>query len=130
LQNRAHDERASTDQALEVGLRELWTSWKAFSQGKEIDKEVIGNSPLYFDFLSLVKKMRTPIGISKRSEMETIRMAAHAAIEDVGKLQRAVTTALMEINIRVEESEETCSSINLTDAFLSLPELETPALGS
>ncbi|KAA8898218.1 hypothetical protein FN846DRAFT_766111, partial [Sphaerosporella brunnea] len=80
-------------QALEVGLHELWSSWKAFSQRKEIDEEVIGDSPLYFDFLNLVKKMRTPIGVSKRSEMEAIRMTSHALIEDVGKLQRAVTTA-------------------------------------
>jgi hypothetical protein len=39
-------------QALKVGLRELWNSWKAFSQRKEIDEEVIGDSPLSLNNLS------------------------------------------------------------------------------
>ncbi|KAA8894352.1 hypothetical protein FN846DRAFT_912983 [Sphaerosporella brunnea] len=72
--------------------------------------------------------MRTPIGVPKRSEMVAVRMRAHAVIEDVRKLQSAVMTALTEISIRMEESEETFCSVHLSDAFISLPEVETPEL--
>lgn len=104
---------------LQHGVHRLWLSWKTFASAKEVDEAVLFKSPVYFDHVALIRRMRTPRKVKVAPEMADIREMAHvinqAAMVLQGhliKVQQRMEDAAAEEENQKEQalSRDECSS--------------------
>jgi hypothetical protein len=110
---------------LQHGVYRLWLSWKTFASAKEVDEVVLFNSPVYFDYVALIRRMRTPRKVKVASQMADIRKNAH----DINQGAIVLQGHLIEVQQRMEDAA--AEEDDQKEQATSLPLLETnevPAL--
>ncbi|KAA8902691.1 hypothetical protein FN846DRAFT_891425 [Sphaerosporella brunnea] len=105
---------------MESSLEELQGLWQKFSTSTEIDGDILRSSPVFFNFQSVITKMKAPMRSGKGEEMQAIRATARQAIKDVAYLQEAALRVLEQY----EEDEDGHGSKTIfkcVPALISMP---------